>query len=61
MKLDDFYYLEYSDYCLHFHCDIPNVSTDASFGLFEVFHVELGKTHRTSNWTLNFIHVARVF
>ena len=33
MKLDNFYYLEYSDYCLNLHCYIYNVSVDASFDL----------------------------
>ena len=33
MKLDKFYHLEYSSYCLHLYCLIHNVSADASFGL----------------------------
>ena len=36
IKLDNFYHLEYSNYCLH------HVSADASFSLLQAFHVELG-------------------
>ena len=39
MKLDNFYHLEYSDFCLHLYCYIHSVSVDASFGLLLVFHV----------------------
>ena len=42
------YYLEYSDY-YYLYCYTHNVSVDMSFGLLQVFHVELGSQHRTSN------------
>ena len=35
-----FYYLEYSDNCLHLHYYIHNISADASFGLHQVSHFE---------------------
>ena len=35
MKLDHFYHLEYSDYCLHLCCYINKISADASFGLLQ--------------------------
>ena len=53
MKHDNFYYLEYSDYCLHLYCYIHNISADASFGLFQVFHVEHGNLMEL--WTKPFI------
>ena len=43
-----FYYLGFSDYCLHLHCYFHNVSADMSSGLLQWF-VELGNLHRTSN------------
>ena len=38
------YYQEYSDYC-HTH----NILADMSFGLLQVFHVELENPYRTHN------------
>ena len=46
MKLDNLDHLEYSDYCLHPY--IHNISTEASIGLLQVFHVELGSQHVSS-------------
>ena len=46
MKLDNLYYLKYSHYCLHLYCQIPNFPADSSLGVFQVYHVELGNTHR---------------
>ena len=36
-----YYDLEYPNYCLHLYCYIQNVSVDVSFGLPQVYHVEL--------------------
>ena len=55
MKLDNFYHSEYLEYCLHLHCNVHYVSADASFGLLQVFHVELGSPHRTSSRTFYLI------
>ena len=33
MKLDNFYHLEFLDYCLHFRCYTRNVLADASFDM----------------------------
>ena len=44
--------LGYSDYCLQLYCYIHNISADASFGLLQVFCVELWSLHGTSNQTL---------
>ena len=30
MKLDNFYHLEYSGYCLHLHCQTLNISANMS-------------------------------
>ena len=46
IKVDNFYHLEY---CFHFHCYTHNVSADISFGLLQVFHVELESLHRPLN------------
>ena len=54
MKLDNFYYLEYSEYCLDLSCYIHNVSTDASFGLPQVFIIELWSC--TEHQTEHFIY-----
>ena len=43
MKLDDFDQLEYSDFCLH------NVLANTSFGLLQVFYVELESLRRHLN------------
>ena len=51
MKLDDFYYLGFSDYCHHLCCYFHNVSADMSSGLLQVF-VEPGNLHATSNYVL---------
>ena len=61
MKLDNFYHIEYLDYCLNLYCYIHNVSADASFDFVQVFHVELGSPRRTSNRTLDLIHGGRLF
>ena len=65
MRLDDYYYLRYSDYCPHLHCYLYNVSTDMPSGLLQIFLVGLGNLfglgnlvvvigshHRTLNLTL---------
>ena len=36
-----------------FYCFIHNVSADASFGLLQVFFVELRSLYRTLNWILS--------
>ena len=41
MNLDNFYYLEYSDYLLRVYCNIDSVSDDTSFGIIQIFLVEL--------------------
>ena len=46
---------------LHLYCYINNVSVDMSSGLLQVFFVELGNLHGTSNYVLNLIHVGHVF
>ena len=56
MKLDNFYHLEYSDYCLHLYCYIHKILTDMTFGLLQVFHIKLRSLHRISNGTLYLIH-----
>ena len=43
-----FYHLEYSDYCFQSYGYTYDVSADASFGLLQVFHVELESLHGTS-------------
>ena len=45
---DNFYRLEYSKFWRHLHCYTYNVSADMSFGLLQVFHVELESLRRTS-------------
>ena len=52
MNHDNFYLLEYLDCWPHFYCYSHNVSTDMSFGILQVFHVEFGCLNTTSNWTL---------
>ena len=42
------HHLEYSDYC-HLNCYTHNILANMSFGLLQVFHVEL----RSLQWTLN--------
>ena len=49
MKLDNFYNLEFSNYCLHLYCYIHNVLADVSFGLLQVFLVELRCLYATLN------------
>ena len=44
MKLNQFYYLKNSDDCYNF---IHNVSVDTSFGLLQMFQVELWSSYRT--------------
>ena len=41
MKLDNFYYSEYLDYCLHLHYYIHYVSADAFFSLLKMLPVTL--------------------
>ena len=70
MRLDNSYYLDYSDYCLHLHCYLYNVSADVPSGLLQVFLVGLwnllfalgnllvviGSHHGTLNLTLHSVH-----
>ena len=44
-----FFHLEYLDYCLCCYCHIHNILAYVSLNLLQVFHVELGTPHRTSN------------
>ena len=60
MKLDDCYRFVYSNHCLHLYCYIHNVSADVSFGLLQVFLVELQSLHRTSSRTLYSVHDGRL-
>ena len=53
--LNDFYHLEYLDYCFHLHCYTLSVLANVSFGLHQVFYVELRSLYRTLNWTLYLI------
>ena len=48
MKLDNFYYLEYLDYCLHLYCYI-HVLADVSFSHLLVFKI----WEPTENFKLN--------
>ena len=48
MKLDHFYHLDYSDYCLRLYCYI-HTSVNVSFGLLWVFVAQLMSLHGTSN------------
>ena len=54
MKLDNFYHLDYSGYCLHYY--IYNILANASFSLLLVFLVKFRSLHGTLNQTLNSIH-----
>ena len=54
--LEDYYFLEYKDYCSHLYCYNHNISADMSFDLLQVFHVKLGSPHRILNWTLYLNH-----
>ena len=49
----------FSDYCLRLYRYIQNVSADMSSGLLQVFLVELGSLHGTSNHVLYLIHGGR--
>ena len=60
MKLGNSYLLAYSDCFLYLYCYILNVSDDASSGLLQVFHVEIGTLHGTSNHIFNLIPGGRV-
>ena len=55
------YNFEYSDYWPHLYCYTVNVLVDISFGLLQVFYVELGSLYRISNWTLYLIRGGRLF
>ena len=57
MNLYNFYYLEYSYYCLNLYCYIHNVSADAFINLLQVFLVELGSsfTEVVLSQTIHFI------
>ena len=57
----NYYYLGYSNFWPHLYCFNHNVSADMSFGLLQVFHVELGNPHSISNWTLYLIHTSKLF
>ena len=46
MKLDNYYDLEYLDYCPHPHCYNHNASADMSLSPPQVFHVEFGSPYR---------------
>ena len=48
-----FYPFVYSENSLHFYCFIQNVSTNDSFGLLHVFHVELENLLGKSNPLFN--------
>ena len=48
MKLDNCYDFEYSDYLHHFNCYPHNILANMSFGLLQVYHVELGSSHTES-------------
>ena len=52
MNTENFHHLFYSDNCLNLYCYIHIVSTNISFGLFQVFHVELGSIDDTLNRSL---------
>ena len=45
----------YWDCCLYLHCYIHNVSADASIGLFQVFHDDLGNTHSINMKILTYL------
>ena len=49
-----FYHSEFGGSYLHLYCHIHNVSVDVSSGLLQVFLVELGSQHGTSNHVLIF-------
>ena len=51
MKFDNIYKSLYLDYC-YLLCYSHSVSAIMSFGLHQVFHVELGSRYRTLNRTL---------
>ena len=51
-----FYNSVFSDYCLHLHGYIHNVSVDMSSGFLQEFLVELESQHWTSNHVLHLIH-----
>ena len=55
-QFDSRYYLEYLDYLPHLYCYTHNVSADMSFGLLQVFHVELRSPYWISNrdWLFQF-------
>ena len=62
MRLDDSFYLWYSDYFPYLYCYIHNVSANVPFGIFQVFlvklkslHVEFEEIHTTLNQNLYLI------
>ena len=61
MKLGNVYHFELLDNCLHLYDYTHNVLADASFGLFQIFHVELGNPYRTSNRTHYLIYGGGLF
>ena len=54
-----FYHIEYSNYVIFIYYT-AYVSVDMSFDLLQVFHVELGNLHRTSNRNLYLIPEGRL-
>ena len=56
MKLDNYNYLEYSDYWPYHNNHNHNISANMFFDLLQVFHVELGSLHEISIWTLYLNH-----
>ena len=50
------HHLEYLDNWPHLHCYTHNFSADVSFGLLQMFHVDLGILYRISNYTLYLVH-----
>ena len=54
-KFDNFYHLEFSDFCFNLYYYIQNVSTDFYSGSLQVFLVELRSVRGTSNHLFYFI------
>ena len=53
MKLGNYYYLKYSDYRPHLYLYNHTILADMSFGLLQVFHLELGSPHKISTGKTN--------
>ena len=65
MKLDSFYYFEYSDYWPHLYCYIHNVPADKSFSLLrikkklslcKILLDMIEKSILRVNWNISFIN-----